>query len=132
MNDVQAILSGDASTGVAGLDDILCGGLGRDRLFLLEGSPGTGKTTVALSFLREGAALGERGLYITLSETEQELRDVVSKYWIVDEIRAARIHANVPEAFAASFAQFAGAEIRDEPNGRKSVPAWLLSAHLPG
>jgi SAM-dependent methyltransferase len=64
--------------------------------------------------------------------TEQELRDVVSKYWIVDEIRAARIHANVPEAFAASFAQFAGAEIRDEPNGRKSVPAWLLSAHLPG
>jgi hypothetical protein len=38
----------------------------------------------------------------------------------------------MPEAFAASFAQFAGAEIRDEPNGRKSVPAWLLSAHLPG
>src|SRR3954454_21029529 len=63
--------------------------------------------------------------------TEQEVRDVVSKYRIVDEIRPARIHANVPEAFAAGFAQFVGAEIRDEPNGRKSVPAWLLSAHLP-
>ncbi len=64
--------------------------------------------------------------------TEQELRDAVSKYWIVDEIRPARIHANVPEAFAANFADFAGGDIRDEAEGRKSVPAFLLSAHLPG
>src|ERR1044072_7942466 len=63
-----------ARTGVPGLDDILLGGLATGRLFLLEGSPGTGKTTMALSFLLEGAKLGERGLYITLSETEQELR----------------------------------------------------------
>jgi circadian clock protein KaiC len=63
-----------AQTGVPGLDDILLGGLATGRLFLLEGSPGTGKTTMALSFLLEGARLGERGLYITLSETEQELR----------------------------------------------------------
>ena len=63
-----------ARTGVPGLDDILLGGLANGRVFLLEGSPGTGKTTMALSFLREGARLGERGLYITLSETEQELR----------------------------------------------------------
>jgi circadian clock protein KaiC len=63
-----------AATGVEGLDDILAGGLERDRLYLLEGSPGTGKTTTALSFLMEGAAQGERGLYITLSETEAELR----------------------------------------------------------
>ena len=63
-----------ARTGVPGLDDILLGGLANGRVFLLEGSPGTGKTTMALSFLREGAKLGERGLYITLSETEQELR----------------------------------------------------------
>ncbi|MBW3617061.1 MAG: circadian clock protein KaiC [Proteobacteria bacterium] len=63
-----------AATGVLGLDDILAGGLERDRVYLLEGSPGTGKTTTALSFLMEGAAQGERGLYITLSETEHELR----------------------------------------------------------
>src|ERR1700755_1986687 len=63
-----------ARTGVPGLDDILLGGLASGRVFLLEGTPGTGKTTMALSFLREGAKLGERGLYITLSETEQELR----------------------------------------------------------
>src|SRR5689334_17023544 len=62
--------------------------------------------------------------------TETELRDVVSKYWVVDEIRPARIHANVPENFLVGFAAFAGADIRDEDNGRKSVGAWLLSAHL--
>jgi circadian clock protein KaiC len=64
-----------ARTGVDGLDDILVGGLSRGHLFLLEGNPGTGKTTIALSFLLEGAKRGEQGLYITLSETEQELRD---------------------------------------------------------
>jgi circadian clock protein KaiC len=64
-----------AATGVAGLDDILAGGLRRARVYLLEGSPGTGKTTIATQFLLEGAARGERGLYITLSETETELRE---------------------------------------------------------
>ena len=63
-----------AQFGIAGLDDITVGGLERGRLFLLEGSPGTGKTTVALQFLMAGAAAGERSLYITLSETEDELR----------------------------------------------------------
>lgn len=62
--------------------------------------------------------------------TEDELRDVVSKHWEVDEIRPARIHANVPEGFAEFFKGFGGADIRDEANGRKSVGAWLLSAHL--
>lgn len=62
--------------------------------------------------------------------TEDELRDVVSKHWDVDEIRPARIHANVPEGFAEFFKGFGGADIRDEANGRKSVGAWLLSAHL--
>lgn len=63
-----------AQLGVAGLDDITVGGLERGRLFLLEGSPGTGKTTIATQFLIAGAAAGERTLYITLSETEDELR----------------------------------------------------------
>lgn len=62
--------------------------------------------------------------------TEDELREVVSRYWVVDDIRPARIHANVPESFLNRFEGFAGADIRDEDNGRKSVGAWLLSAHL--
>ncbi|HEX3429502.1 MAG TPA: ATPase domain-containing protein [Rhizomicrobium sp.] len=64
-----------AATGIVGLDDILHGGLARNRLHLLEGSPGTGKTTLALQFLLAGAARGEVGVYITLGETEEELRD---------------------------------------------------------
>ena len=63
-----------AAFGIQGLDDILAGGLERDRVYLLEGNPGTGKTTAAMSFLLEGASLGESSLYITLSETEDELR----------------------------------------------------------
>jgi len=63
-----------AAVGIAGLDDTLGGGLERRRLFLLEGSPGTGKTTIATEFVVTGAQAGERCLYITLSETEEELR----------------------------------------------------------
>ncbi len=61
-------------TGVAGLDEILAGGLEAGRLFLLEGTPGAGKTTIATQFLTQGAEAGEPVLYITLSETEEELR----------------------------------------------------------
>jgi circadian clock protein KaiC len=63
-----------ANLGVSGLDDITVGGLTRGRLFLLEGNPGTGKTTIATQYLMAGVAAGEATLYITLSETEDELR----------------------------------------------------------
>lgn len=77
---------GKAQTGVWGLDNILSGGLSRGHVFLLEGAPGTGKTTVALQFLLEGSKGGERCLYITLSETERELRDgAVSHGWVLDD-----------------------------------------------
>ncbi|TVV76018.1 ATPase domain-containing protein [Sphingomonas solaris] len=69
-----------ALTGVEGLDNILAGGLTRGRVFLLEGSPGTGKTTIASQFLMEGVARGERCLYVTLSETEDELRDSAASH----------------------------------------------------
>jgi circadian clock protein KaiC len=74
-----------ARTGVPGLDDVLVGGLAQGHLFLLEGTPGTGKTTIALRFLLEGAAQGEKGLYITLSETEHELRSGAASHgWTID------------------------------------------------
>lgn len=75
-----------AQTGVAGLDDILGGGLTPGHVFLLEGTPGTGKTTIALKFMLEGAKAGERSLYITLSETDAELRaGAASHGWLLDD-----------------------------------------------
>jgi len=75
------------STGVAGLDTILEGGLSPDRLYLVEGLPGAGKTTMALQFLREGVARGETVLYVTLSETETELREVAASHgWSLEGI----------------------------------------------
>lgn len=68
------------STGIAELDNVLGGGLTADRSYLLEGTPGSGKTTIALQFLLEGERSGERGLYITLSETAAELREVAQSH----------------------------------------------------
>jgi circadian clock protein KaiC len=78
---------GPVKTGVAELDRILIGGLARDRLFLIEGTPGTGKTTLALHFLIEGARNGETCLYITLSETASELRAMAASHgWSLDGV----------------------------------------------
>ena len=75
------------STGVPGLDHLLRGGLPANRLHLIEGSPGTGKTTLALQFLLEGARRGERGVYVTLSETDPELRGVAESHgWSLDGV----------------------------------------------
>lgn len=73
MNDAETINSDRASTGIEGLDYILKGGLSRNRLYLVQGNPGTGKTTMGLQFLLEGERKGEKGLYITLSESKEEL-----------------------------------------------------------
>ena len=75
------------STGVAGLDDILAGGLPTKHLYLIEGDPGTGKTTVALHFLLDGTRRGEKGLYVTLSESKGELLGVAASHgWSLDGI----------------------------------------------
>ena len=78
--------AGKARSGISGLDDILSGGFSRGHVFLLEGAPGTGKTTVALQFLLEGARAGEKCLYITLSETERELREGAASHgWKLED-----------------------------------------------
>ena len=75
------------STGIPGLDDILGGGLTPQRVYLVEGTPGTGKTTLGLQFLLDGMARGESGLYITLSETADELRAVAASHgWSLDAL----------------------------------------------
>src|SRR6266849_1575066 len=68
------------STGIEGLDDILGGGLPPRRFYLVQGDPGVGKTTIGLQFLLEGERRHERGLYVTLSETREELTAVASSH----------------------------------------------------
>lgn len=76
-----------AALGIAGLDQVLNGGVTRQRLYLVEGTPGTGKTTLGLGFLLAGAAIGETGLYITLAETEEELRAVGASHgWSLESL----------------------------------------------
>src|SRR3982075_1801835 len=85
MNLIEPI-AGKAKTGIRGLDDILSGGFSRGHVFLVEGAPGTGKTTIALQSLMEGAQAGEKCLYVTLSETERELRDGAASHgWDLDD-----------------------------------------------
>lgn len=74
-----------AETGIEGLDNVLGGGFERGRSYLLEGNPGTGKTTIALQFLISGVQKGERCLYISLSETEDELYSTARSHgWSLD------------------------------------------------
>jgi len=74
-------------SGVEGLDDILCGGLPVDCFYLVQGDPGSGKTTLALQFLLEGVRRGEKVLYITLSETKEELLKVARSHgWSLDKV----------------------------------------------
>ena len=82
------------STGVDGLNHLLRGGLTRDRMYLIEGDPGTGKTTLAMQFLLQGRSQGEVGLYVTLSETEQELRAIAASHgWALEGIELFQLSA---------------------------------------
>ena len=94
--DVPVTFTPDApdrtQTGIAGLDALLQGGFPAHRLHLIEGDPGTGKTTLALQYLMTGRARGERGLYVTLSETSRELAAVAQSHgWTLDGIDLAEL-----------------------------------------
>lgn len=74
-------------TGISGLDDVLGGGFPRHRIYLIEGNPGSGKTTLGLRWLLEGQTLGEKGIYVTLSETKIELTDVATSHgWSLTDL----------------------------------------------
>jgi circadian clock protein KaiC len=93
------------STGISGLDDILHGGLARGFLYLIEGNPGAGKTTLALQFLIEGAARGEKGLYVSLAESESELRHVAASHGFnLDKVTICKI--SPPELEGAAGQQY--------------------------
>ncbi|BCM17420.1 ATPase domain-containing protein [Mesorhizobium sp. J8] len=86
-DDIEDLGEKRVSTGSEGLDNILGGGFDPDRMYLYEGRPGTGKTTIALQFLLEGVRLGERVLYVTLSESQRELALVAKRHgWSLDGI----------------------------------------------
>ena len=73
------------TTGIAGFDHILAGGFTPRRLYLIEGNPGSGKTTLAMQFMLDGVRHGERCLYVTLSETAAELRAAAASHgWALD------------------------------------------------
>jgi circadian clock protein KaiC len=102
--ETHRMRSGDAkapptvATGIAGLDSILGGGLPRGRMYLVQGDPGVGKTTLALQFLMEGRTHGEQGLYVTLGETRVELDEVAFSHgWSLDGISIVEISTGETE-----------------------------------
>jgi circadian clock protein KaiC len=98
--------------GITGLDQILGGGLSPNHLYLIDGDPGTGKTTVGLQFLLEGRAHGERVMYVTLSETAEELRATATSHgWSLDDVDIFELSAAQPAAPAEAYTLFHPSEI---------------------
>jgi circadian clock protein KaiC len=101
-----------ARTGIAGLDLVLNGGLPANHIYLIDGSPGTGKTTMAMQFLLEGVRNGEKGLYVTLSESRDELLGVAASHgWSLDGIEIFELASNPSQSLEEGYTIFHPAEV---------------------
>jgi circadian clock protein KaiC len=101
-----------ARTGIEGLDLVLNGGLPANHIYLIDGTPGTGKTTLAMQFLLEGVGNGEKGLYVTLSESKQELVDVAASHgWSLDGIEIFELASNPSQTLEEGYTIFHPAEV---------------------
>src|SRR5438045_9000028 len=107
MADKNSESASRISTGVQGLDEVVFGGLPRNRIYLVDGDPGTGKTTLAMQFVMEGVRRGGRGLYISLSETIGELQAMAESHgWSLDGIAMTElipVEANLDPASQYTF-----------------------------
>ena len=134
-------------TGIAGLDHVLGGGLPAHHVFLIEGAPGSGKTTLALQFLLQGAACGERTLYVTLAETRNELAQVAASHgWSLDGLEVLELtppdevlqpetqytvfHPSEVETVLARAPGVAQAVVAAVPDasGSSRLVAWVVAA----
>src|ERR1043165_917014 len=106
--------SARSATGIEGLDDILGGGLTPHRLYLLEGNPGSGKTTLAIQYLLEGVKQKEAGVYVTLSETKSELLAVASVHgWSLEGLEIVELVAEEKELTADNqYTMFQPSEVQ--------------------
>lgn len=113
MRSTSPVDSAKAATGITGLDQILDGGLPRNHIYLLEGDTGTGKTTLALQFALTGAAAGETVLYITLTETAQELKQIATSHgWSTDTLHIYEIRpADAVDASSAEQTIFRTSDV---------------------
>jgi circadian clock protein KaiC len=110
---MPAVNPSSVSTGIAGLDEILRGGLPAANLHLMQGEPGVGKTTAALQFLMAGVRAGERCLYVTLSQTKAELEGIAASHgWSLDGIRIEELAASEAIASPADQTIFQTADLR--------------------
>lgn len=109
----DATRSERAATGISGLDEILGGGLPANRTYLVQGEPGVGKTTLGMQFLIEGVRRGERGVYVALSESEVEIRDIARSHgWDLEGIAIVELHATQEDLEAdAQYTFFHPSEI---------------------
>ncbi len=112
--DLAPVAPPCAGTGITGLDAILKGGFPREEMHLVQGTAGTGKTTMALQFLREGARLGEPALYVTLSQSAEHLQRIASSHgWSLDGITVHEVApATLAERIAASQSILPTAEVK--------------------
>src|SRR5438094_2888231 len=107
-----AVPSECVTTGVSGLDPILQGASPARHLYLVEGAPGTGKTTLALQFLLAGVQRNEQGLYVTLSETPAELHEVAASHgWSLDNVEVVELSADESAAPDEPYTVFHPAEL---------------------